>query len=198
MVKRSNFFIKLISGIILTTTLFLNGCSTLYHPNGLKGDVDESNIPDAVPKNEPLSQSGNSDSYTVHGRRYHTLKSSNNYHQEGIASYYSSQFHHVRTSSGERYNKLGMTAAHKTLPLPTYVQVTNLANGKKVIVKVNDRGPFQSNRLIDVSYIAAKKLGMLGHGTARVVVQSINLDNNRHFAENKHHRYSKSKARTEA
>jgi len=101
------------------------------------------------------------------------MASSKNYEEQGVASWYGTKFHAQRTSSGERYNMLAMTAAHKTLPLPTYVQVTNLRNGKKIIVKVNDRGPFESNRLIDLSYVAAKKLGMLGHGTAYVDVKAI-------------------------
>jgi rare lipoprotein A len=136
--------------------------------------VDESKIPDATPKAEPLAKYGNMSSYRVFGKRYYIMKSSKHYDQIGKASWYGTQFHTHRTSSGERYNMLGMTAAHKTLPLPTYVQVTNLRNNRKVIVKVNDRGPFAAeNRLIDLSYVAAKKLGMIGHGTAHVRVTAI-------------------------
>jgi rare lipoprotein A len=111
--------------------------------------------------------------YTVFGHKYYVLRSSRNYEEQGVASWYGTKFHSHHTSNGERYDMLAMTAAHKTLPLPTYVQVTNLRNGKKVIVKINDRGPFESNRLIDLSYVAAKKLGMLGHGTTRVDVKAI-------------------------
>lgn len=112
-------------------------------------------------------------SYRVFGRHYHVMKSSKNYQERGIASWYGRQFHYRHTSSGERFNMYKMTAAHKTLPLPTYVQVTNLKNNRKVIVKVNDRGPFVSNRLIDLSYAAAKKLGMVGRGLAPVSVKAL-------------------------
>lgn len=112
-------------------------------------------------------------SYRVFGRPYFVMKSSKNYEEKGIASWYGSQFHRRFTSSGERYNMFHMTAAHKTLPLSTYVLVTNLMNGRKVVVKVNDRGPFVSNRIIDLSYAAAKKLGMVGLGIVRVNVKAI-------------------------
>jgi rare lipoprotein A len=126
-----------------------------------------------VPKVEPLAKYGNMTHYKVFGKQYYVMNSSRNYEEQGIASWYGSKFHNHLTSSGENYNMLSMTAAHKTLPLPTYVRVTNLANGRQVIVKVNDRGPFEANRIIDLSYVAAKKLGMLGHGTARVDVKAI-------------------------
>ena len=153
--------------------LFLSGCSHVNRDGPPPYDVDVSKIPDAVPKVEKLSRIGNKPTYTVFGKRYYVMSSSKNYEERGIASWYGTRFHARHTSNGERYNMLAMTAAHKTLPLPTYVQVTNLKNGKKVIVKVNDRGPFESNRLIDLSYVAAKKLGMLGHGTAYVDVKAI-------------------------
>jgi rare lipoprotein A len=163
--------------LMLCSILLLNGCSTTHTKDGPPPfPVDETKIPNAVPKKEPLSKYGNLDTYRVFGKRYYTLKSSQGYEAQGTASWYGTKFHRVRTSSGERYNMLGMTAAHKTLPLPTYVQVTNLANNKKVIVKVNDRGPFEGDRLIDLSYVAAKKLGMLGHGTAFVDVKAIDPD----------------------
>ncbi len=96
--------------------------------------------------------------YTVYGKRYYIMKSPRNFVQTGMASWYGTKFHSRRTSSGEKYDMLAMTAAHKTLPLPTYVEVTNLKNHRQIIVKVNDRGPFSSNRIIDLSYVAAKKL----------------------------------------
>lgn len=134
-------------------------------------------IPDAVPKAEPLSRYGNrfkkSNSYVALRKRYHVLPTSRGYHAKGTASWYGTQFHGRKTSSGEKYNMFAMTAAHPTLPLPTYAKVTNLDNGKSVVVKINDRGPFHANRLIDVSYVAAAKLGMLGRGTGRVEVVSI-------------------------
>lgn len=134
---------------------------------------DVSGIPNAVPKHEPLSRYGNPDSYVVYGKRYQTLPSSKGYRETGLASWYGTKFHGKRTSSGEPYDLYGMTAAHKTLPLPTYVEVTNLHNDRSVIVKVNDRGPFHDDRLIDLSYTAAVKLDIVGHGTGRVEVASI-------------------------
>ena len=163
--------------LIIISTLFalLISCST--HVKRKDGPpnffIDEKKIPNAVPKSEPLAKYGNMKFYHVMGKRYYVMKSNKNYDEIGTASWYGTQFHDHRTSSGERYNMLGMTAAHKTLPLPTYVEVTNLKNNRKIIVKVNDRGPFASNRIIDLSYVAAKKLGMLGHGTAEVRVKAI-------------------------
>lgn len=134
---------------------------------------DVSGIPNAVPKHEPLSRYGNPASYVVYGKRYHTLSSSKGYKERGLASWYGTKFQGKRTSSGEPYDLYGMTAAHKTLPLPTYVEVTNLRNDRSVIVKVNDRGPFHDDRLIDLSYTAAVKLGITGHGTGHVEVEAI-------------------------
>jgi rare lipoprotein A len=160
--------------LYIACLILLSSCTPLHKKDGPPHFyVDESKIPNAVPKREPLSQYGNMRSYRVFGKRYHVLLSSKNYEAIGVASWYGTKFHAQRTSSGERYNMLAMTAAHKTLPLPTYVEVTNLRNKRKIIVKVNDRGPFRSNRLIDLSYVAAKKLGMLAHGTAMVKIKAI-------------------------
>jgi rare lipoprotein A len=137
------------------------------------GGIDMSKIQDAVPKPEPRSRSGNPSSYTVLGRTYHVMSDSRGYKEQGIASWYGTKFHGKRTSSGETYNMYAMTAAHKTLPLPTYVRVINLQNGREAIVKVNDRGPIHDNRLIDLSYAAATKLGITGTGTGLVEVQSL-------------------------
>jgi len=126
-----------------------------------------------VPKNEKLSQYGNPVKYKVKGKTYNVLRTARGYIQEGIASWYGSKFHKKRTSSGEPYDMYALTAAHKTLPLPTYVRVKNLENGREITVRVNDRGPFYSNRIIDLSYAAAKKLGMTIKGTARVQVEAI-------------------------
>ena len=122
---------------------------------------------------EPLSRYGNPESYVVYGKTYHTLSSSKGYKERGAASWYGTKFHGKRTSSGEPYDLYAMTAAHKTLPLPTYVEVTNLKNGRTVIVKVNDRGPFHDDRLIDLSYAAAAKLDILPYGTGEVEVRAI-------------------------
>lgn len=171
-IRLSQIYNILLIGILL----LLNACSTVKKDGPPPYDVDVSKIADATPRVEPPSQYGNYGSdgiYRVFGKKYHVMASSKNYEEQGIASWYGTKFHARRTSSGERYNMLAMTAAHKTLPLPTYVQVTNLKNGKKIIVKVNDRGPFEANRLIDLSYVAAKKLGMIGHGTTYVDVKAI-------------------------
>jgi len=135
--------------------------------------VDVSQIPDAVPQVTRRSKYGNPSSYVVFGKRYHIMSSSQGYKERGIASWYGSKFHGKRTSSGEPYDMHGMTAAHKTLPLPTYVRVTNLKNGRQVILKVNDRGPFHENRIIDLSHTAAIKLGIKGTGTGLVEVEAI-------------------------
>ncbi|MGH8264508.1 MAG: septal ring lytic transglycosylase RlpA family protein, partial [Steroidobacteraceae bacterium] len=123
--------------------------------------LDASSIPDAVPRREPRSPFGNPVSYEVLGARYYVLAESVGYRERGVASWYGPGFHQGRTSSGEIYDMNRMTAAHKTLPLPCFAQVTNLRNGKSVVVRINDRGPFVANRLIDLSYAAATKLDML-------------------------------------
>lgn len=131
-------------------------------------------IPDAVPQVEPRSRSGNPPFYEVDGRRYFILNSSTGYLERGVASWYGRDFHGGRTATGDTYDMYAMTAAHKTLPLPCYVQVTNLRNGRSVVVRVNDRGPFVANRLIDLSYSAATRLDMIRDGTALVEVRSVN------------------------
>jgi rare lipoprotein A len=130
-------------------------------------------VPDVVPRIEPKSRSGNPPFYEVFGKRYYVMSSSVGYVERGVASWYGPGFHKVRTSNGEAYDMYGMTAAHKTLPLPAYVQVTNLQNGRSIVVRVNDRGPFVGNRIIDLSYTAASKLDMLRNGTAMVEVRSV-------------------------
>ncbi len=135
--------------------------------------VDVSKIPNAVPKNEPKSRYGNPKSYVVFDKRYYVMENSKGFVEKGIASWYGTKFHGRRTSSGETYDMYAMTAAHKNLPLPTYVKVTNLNNGKSVIVKVNDRGPFHENRIIDLSYTAAIKLDIIKKGTGLVEVRAV-------------------------
>ena len=136
-------------------------------------DIDISRIPDAVPRHAPRSKYGNPDSYTALGKRYYVLQSAAGFTQTGRASWYGRQFHGERTSSGESYNMFSMTAAHKRLPLPTWVEVTNLDNGRHCIVKVNDRGPFHDGRIIDLSYVAARRLGVVAHGSARVRIRTV-------------------------
>ncbi len=138
--------------------------------HGPSSPVDVSNVPNAVPRYEPKSPYGNAAIYAVNGKTYHVLPDCQGYHKRGIASWYGTKFHGGRTSDGEIYDMYTMTAANKEVPLPCYVRVTNLENGKSVIVKVNDRGPFVDNRIIDLSYAAAARIGMLGTGTALVYV----------------------------
>lgn len=126
-----------------------------------------------TPMKEPLSRYGNPTEYRVDGRMYEVMKSSTGYKTRGIASWYGTKFHKQRTSSGEPYDMYVMTAAHKTLPLPTYIKVRNLDNGKEAIVKVNDRGPFHADRVIDLSYAAALKLGVFPKGTANVEIETL-------------------------
>ncbi len=135
--------------------------------------IDVSKIPNAVPKDEPRSRYGNPKSYVVFDKRYYVMESNKGFVEKGIASWYGTKFHGRRTSSGETYDMYAMTAAHKNLPLPTYVEVTNLKNGKKVIVKVNDRGPFHENRIIDLSYTAATKLDIIKDGTGLVEIRAV-------------------------
>jgi rare lipoprotein A len=134
-----------------------------------------SGVPDAVPKQEPLSAKGNSP-YVVFSRRYTPLRTAEGYRERGVASWYGKKFNGKRTSNGETYDMYAMSAAHKTLPLPSYVRVRNLRNGKSVIVRVNDRGPFLQNRLIDLSYAAASKLGIVATGTGLVEVEGVTAD----------------------
>jgi rare lipoprotein A len=142
-------------------------------PESLTPPPIPDSIPDAIPRIEPRARSGNPPFYNVFGKRYYVLSSSVGYWERGVASWYGPGFHKVRTSTGEPYDMYAMTAAHKTLPLPAYVRVTNLLNGRSVVVRVNDRGPFVGNRIIDLSYSAAAKLDMLRNGTAMVDVRTI-------------------------
>ncbi|OIR10487.1 RlpA-like protein precursor [mine drainage metagenome] len=129
-------------------------------------------IPDAVPKAEPLHRYANRP-YTALGKTYTPLQATGNYKERGIASWYGKKFNGQRTSIGETYNMYEMTAAHPTLPIPSYARVTNVANGKSVIVRINDRGPFLHERIMDLSYAAAYKLGYVNNGSAEVEVESI-------------------------
>lgn len=126
-----------------------------------------------TPRKEPPSRYGNPASYEVFGRRYYISPSSEGYRERGIASWYGPDFHGKRTSSGEPYDMYGVSAAHKHLPIPTYVRVTNLQNGRSLVVRVNDRGPFKDARIIDLSYGAATKLGLVGAGTGMVDVEAL-------------------------
>jgi len=173
-----------VSLTVLCITTLLTSCSTSQkHSSSSRyaqsqdsapdRAVDVADVKDAIPRVEPKSRYGNKPSYEVFGKRYHTLASSQGYSDRGIASWYGTKFHGHRTSSGEPYDMYQMSAAHKTLPLPTYARITNLGNGKSVVVKINDRGPFHDNRIIDLSYAAASRLDILAKGTGLVEVQAI-------------------------
>ncbi|HEX7339351.1 MAG TPA: septal ring lytic transglycosylase RlpA family protein [Rhodanobacteraceae bacterium] len=135
--------------------------------------VDVDKLPEPVPKVEPRSRYGNKSPYTVNGKTYHVLRSAKGYVARGLASWYGNKFDGYLTSSMERYDMYKFSAASKVLPLPTYARVTNLSNGKSVIVRVNDRGPFVKDRIIDLSYAAAVRIGVWPKGTAKVEVQAI-------------------------
>jgi len=150
---------------------------------GIRGDgppPGSARVPDlpgdAVPRREPRSKYGNGPVYEVFGKRYTVMPTSSGYQERGVASWYGKKFHGNLTSNRETYDMYQMTAAHKSLPLPSYVRVRNLQNGRSVVVRVNDRGPFVHNRIIDLSYSAALKLDMVKNGTSLVEVTAISFD----------------------
>ncbi|MGH8581722.1 MAG: septal ring lytic transglycosylase RlpA family protein [Gammaproteobacteria bacterium] len=165
---RGKHRLTVLSGLVL-----LGGCSVAPVREAAIKDIDVTRIPNAVPRAEPRSRYGNPESYEVFGERYFPIKSSEGYFERGFASWYGPDFHLRRTSSGETYDMYQMTAAHRILPLPTYVEVTNVENGRKAVVRVNDRGPFKDDRVIDLSYTAAKKLGVYARGTALVELRAL-------------------------
>lgn len=149
------------------------GTGGYYKDDGPEANPpDVSHIPDAVPTDEPLIQKLNRP-YTALGKEYKPMKKLEAYKEQGIASWYGKRFHGNKTASGEVYDMYKMTAAHATLPIPSYAKVTNLSNGRSVIVRINDRGPFQKDRLIDLSYAAAYRIGLLVKGSAEVEVEAV-------------------------
>jgi len=158
------FLLSLISSTIVAKT----------QDGAPKKPLDVSNVANAIPAPLPYSKYGNPDSYRVDGKTYHVLKTNSGYEAKGYASWYGTKFQGKKTSSGEIYNMYAMTAASPVLPIPSFVKVINLKNHKSVIVKVNDRGPFHQDRIMDLSYAAASKLNILKHGTALVKVIAIN------------------------
>lgn len=165
------------AGAVLAAVVLVSACASrggYYKDDGppSRHPVDIHSIPDAVPRDEPLSKTGNKP-YVALGGRYVPKTRTDGYVERGTASWYGKKFHGNRTSSGEKYDMYKMTAAHRTLPLPSYVRVSNLKNGTSVIVRVNDRGPFLHNRLIDLSYAAAYKLDIIDKGTGYVEVKSV-------------------------
>lgn len=177
--------------LLALSALLLAGCSsaptpapagtdhssryTITQDRAPAGNFDASGLSDAVPVYLAPARAGNKSPYTVWGKRYSVMESNDGYVARGIASWYGEKFHGHKTSNGETFNMYQMSAAHKSLRIPGYARVTNLDNGKSVIVRVNDRGPFHGDRLIDLSYAAAKKLGYQSRGTARVEVASITV-----------------------
>lgn len=160
--------------------LLLSACSSVSGAEDLDGPPPQgsllpANYQKVQPKPTQLSAYGNPKAYQVNGKTYRVMTNVKTYKKQGIASWYGTKFHNKRTSSGEPYDMFAMTAAHKTLPLPTYARVTNLENGKQIIVKINDRGPFHEDRLIDLSYAAAKRLGIAQKGTGRVEIDALYL-----------------------
>ncbi len=159
--------------LFLISPLILSSCGSIKDSAPVNYTKRWNEIPDAVPVSVKPSKYGNPGSYTVMGKTYYVMDSADDFRQKGIASWYGNKFHGQRTSSGEDYNMYAMTAAHKTLPIPVFVEVTNIDNGRKAIVKVNDRGPFHAGRIIDLSYAAATKLGVAQSGTANVTIRVV-------------------------
>jgi len=161
-------------GLIACLALTLSGCgSKPKHDSAPKKKLNPHRIKDAKPKQEPYSKYGNPPTYKVMGKKYKVWKTHVGYKETGIASWYGTKFHKQLTSTREPYDMYAMTAAHKNLPIPSYVKVTNLENKKSIIVRVNDRGPFHGDRVIDLSYAAAVKLGYADRGTARVQLDAV-------------------------
>ncbi|MEZ9523662.1 septal ring lytic transglycosylase RlpA family protein [Enterovibrio norvegicus] len=166
---------------LIITAMLLSGCASEDGRYSLSDDKAPETSPtlahieDALPRYEPYSRAGNSN-YTVLGKDYEVLKAPEAFSETGIASWYGEKFHGHKTSNGEIYDMYSMSAAHKTLPIPSYVEVENTSNGKKAIVRVNDRGPFHEGRVIDLSYAAASKLDVLKTGTAPVKVTLLKID----------------------
>ena len=167
--------------VVILLAIIVASCSMIRQRDGnyyaddgppLSTGPNPASVPNAQPRVEALSRIGNAP-YTALGKRYHPMSSAKGYKVRGVASWYGRMFHGRQTSSGEVYDMYAMTAAHPTLPLPSYVRVKSLDNGREIIVRVNDRGPFLGGRIIDLSYMAARKLGMVARGTAKVQVSII-------------------------
>ncbi|KPQ28234.1 MAG: rare lipoprotein A [Marinobacter excellens HL-55] len=175
--------------LILLVALVLSGCGsapkvseedhssryTMKQDRAPSGNFDVSDLQDAVPRYEAPKTAGNMSQYQVWGKTYRVMDSNDGYVARGVASWYGEKFHGHKTSNGEVFDMYSMSAAHKSMRIPSYARVTNLDNGQSVIVRVNDRGPFHGDRLIDLSYAAAKKLGYKSRGTAKVEVEAITV-----------------------
>lgn len=164
---------------MLVVALIVSSCAGMQDGAPSNYTKQWHEIPDAVPVPVEPSKYGNPDSYVALGKKYHVMDSVGEFQQSGIASWYGNKFHGRRTSSGEDYDMYAMTAAHKTLPIPVFVEVTNNDNGRKAVVKVNDRGPFHEGRIIDLSYAAATRLGVAQAGTANVTIRVVKPDDDK-------------------
>ncbi|MGB0379486.1 MAG: septal ring lytic transglycosylase RlpA family protein [Luminiphilus sp.] len=154
--------------------LFLQSCGTPEdRPDSRPPPIDPAAVPDAVPRADPIGRAGNTSPYEINGVTYQVMEDAAGYEEVGVASWYGLKFHGRATANGERFSVYQPTAAHRSLPIPTYVSVTNLENGRRMVLRVNDRGPFHGDRLIDLSYGAALKLGFAEQGTARVRVTAL-------------------------
>lgn len=160
---------------VVIALLLLAGCGGREIRDGAGREMNPDDIQVPEPRPEPRARYGNHSPYKVLGRTYHVRAAADGYREQGLASWYGSKFHGRTTSSGEPFDMYKVSAAHKTLPLPSWVEVTNLDNGRKLTVRVNDRGPFKEGRIIDLSYAAAVKLGVLDSGTAPVEVRAIDF-----------------------
>ena len=166
--------------VSVLSLVFMAACGSAPNKGGYYKDdgpherppANLDSIADAVPRSEPLHKYANRP-YEAMGKKYVPMTTLQPFRQQGLASWYGKRYHGQKTSSGETYDMYAMTAAHPTLPIPSYARVTNVANGKSVVVRINDRGPFKSERVIDVSYVAAYKLGFVQAGQARVQVESV-------------------------
>ena len=166
--------------LVISLALVLGACGSAPKKGGYYNDdgphqrppAGLDGIADATPRAEPLHRYANRP-YRVFGKDYRPLAAVQPFRQRGMASWYGKRFHGQRTASGEPYDMYKMTAAHPTLPIPSYARVTNLANGRSVVVRINDRGPFHAGRIIDLSYVAAHRLGYIGAGSAQVQVEAI-------------------------
>jgi rare lipoprotein A len=165
--------------VALAFGLVLAGCASTPKPSadrdgpGANPPPDLAGLPDAEPRIEPIRPGGANKPYSALGRDYVPITRDSAFSERGLASWYGKKFHGRRTANGETYDMYAMTAAHPTLPIPSYARVTHTANGKSVVVRINDRGPFHAERIIDLSYVAAHKLGFIQAGQARVEVEAI-------------------------
>lgn len=200
LILKSDLFLAVLLSALVTVTScssrFVAGDQLSDDPQASRYSIAQDRAPDTAlaahqiettePRKEPLSKHGNKSPYTVNGKTYRIMASADGYREEGIASWYGAKFHGHTTSNGEIFDMNKISAAHKTLPLPTWVKVTNLDNGKSINIRVNDRGPFHGGRIIDLSYAAAVKLDYQDKGVARVRVETISgaeLDTHSYFVQ---------------